>query len=106
VLDIAIQDTKNRKGKVKMFELQEVPELYSAGESFFAFAFSTSSFHVLLIEKRSCSCALMMVGVMSPPSIATAIATFTSAMECGHIASDLIEEVQVLELFVLKRQRE
>jgi hypothetical protein len=99
-----IQDTKDRKGEVKMFELQEVPELYSAGESFFAFAFSTSSFHVLLIEKRSCSCALMMVGVMSPPSIATAIATFTSAMECGHIVSDLIEDVQ--ELYILKKQRE
>jgi hypothetical protein len=96
VLVIAVRDIKDRKGKAEMFKIQAVPELYSAGESFFAFAFSTSSFHVLLIEKRSCSWAFMMVGVMSPPSIATAIATFTSEMERGHMVSELIKDFQVL----------
>jgi hypothetical protein len=79
-----------------MLEMHAIPELYSAGESFFALAFSTSSFHVLLMEKRSCSWALMMVGVMSPPSIATAIATFTSTMKCGHTVSDMIKDAHAL----------
>lgn len=32
-----------------------VPEVYSAGVSFLVFAFSTNSFHVLLMAKRSMS---------------------------------------------------
>lgn len=34
-----------------------IPELYSAGDSFFPFALSTSSFHVRPMENRSKSCA-------------------------------------------------
>ena len=67
-------------GHVPKLEIVKVPDEYSAGESFLLLALSTNSFHVRPIENKSISCALMMVGVMRPPSIATAMATLTSLL--------------------------
>ena len=71
----------NKNNKKKRKKKKMSPELYSAGVNFLFFAFSTNSFQFLLIENKSKSCAFMMVGVISPPSMATAMAMLISKIE-------------------------
>mmetsp|Transcript_17103 Transcript_17103/g.65234 ORF Transcript_17103/g.65234 Transcript_17103/m.65234 type:complete len:247 (-) Transcript_17103:202-942(-) len=65
---------------IPRFEMVNVPVLYSAGDSRFSLAFPTSSFHSLPSEYTSNVFAFRSVGVISPPSIATAMAMLISSL--------------------------
>mmetsp|Transcript_6433 Transcript_6433/g.13937 ORF Transcript_6433/g.13937 Transcript_6433/m.13937 type:complete len:311 (-) Transcript_6433:961-1893(-) len=64
-----------------ILEITKVPELYSSGESVPALAFPTSSFQFSPSSNTSRSLAYFKTGVMSPPSIATAMAILISLLK-------------------------
>ena len=63
---------------IPRLEMVKVPVVYSSGVSFFSCAFFTSSRHLPPRETMSILFAFLRVGVMSPPSKATAMATLMS----------------------------
>mmetsp|Transcript_6397 Transcript_6397/g.10394 ORF Transcript_6397/g.10394 Transcript_6397/m.10394 type:complete len:582 (-) Transcript_6397:116-1861(-) len=64
-----------------MLEIVNVPELYSSGDSVPDLAFPTSSFQFSPSSNTSRSLAYFNTGVISPPSIATAMAMLISLLK-------------------------